>query len=382
MIDYVSFLKECLTPFHTVKYIKDLLNNCGFKEYKINDKVQTGKYYYIYRTMMVIFKIPKNPSFFRIIGTHNDSPVLKLKPNPFFSSGNMTMLNLKTYGGGLFHTFFDRPLVLGGLIISKDGEKVITMKDVAYIPSLAPHSAREIYKDGFTYNREDHLKAILLKEELKELLSDALSFDLSLIEERITDTGEFILSGRQDNLSSTYCAVKAIIDDVSNDFVSMVSIFDHEEIGSETVSGAQSSVFSSLIDNISRHLNIHTFTTSMFLSADAGHCDHPNYAERADKHHPVKFNEGTIIKYGSGYATEVYGSSFIKTLNGKYQIMNVKNNVPCGGTIGSMVSVKLGIPSVDVGVPLLGMHSCCEIVAKKDIDFLSELMVEFFNKNG
>lgn len=380
MLNYVSFLKKCLTPHHTAKFIKELLLEKNYEEFNFDKKISKGNYFYIYKTMIVIFKIPDNPLFFRIIGTHCDSPVLKLKPNPLILQENLKILNLKTYGGGLFHTFFDRPLSIAGLVIRNEKEEIIEISNAAYIPSLAPHSAREIYKDGFTFDKENHLKAVLLKEELLPFLENSLSFDLSLLEERVTETDEFIFSGRHDNLSSTYSAVKCILEDVSDQFICMTAIFDNEEIGSETVCGAQSSVFSKFLEKLANDLKISSFTNSFFLSADAGHCDHPNYLEKTDKNHPIKFNKGTVIKYGSGYSTDVYGSALIKSLGADYQVMCVKNGVPCGGTIGSMISVKLGMPCVDIGAPLLGMHSCCEMVAKKDIEHLNTLMKEFFNK--
>ncbi|TBU10214.1 M18 aminopeptidase I zinc metalloprotease [Hamiltosporidium tvaerminnensis] len=464
--EYLNFLKDSPTPYHATQNIKKILLTHNFKELKsLPTDLQPGKYFLIqHLTLLIAFIVPpKTPTSIKIVATHNDSPVLKLKPNHQYTESNIFLSSLQPYGGGLWHTWFDRPLGVAGLVITQDMKKTLINinEPFFYIPSLAIHLDNTgIYKNGFQYDKETHLNAITdLKSKQDNSLSrqnstledskvegnirqstnqnnssilnyiskkynlkeEILSHDLSLFDLSIPQTGgvsnNFIFSARQDNLFSTFCAIKAITDisdisntitsdasntsntsDTSNTFntsntsntsnisntitsntsntsLNIVAVFDNEEIGSTTVTGARSDFFIKTIKNIICILKINlqkVYTNSIIVSTDVAHCRHPNYTDKSEKNHSVLLGEGVVIKYSNRYATDIMSSAVMKRLflknKIKYQEFVLKNNMVGGSTIGPMLAFGLGIRGVDIGAPLLGMHSVSEVSCVYDLD--------------
>ncbi|KAF7684775.1 putative aspartyl aminopeptidase [Astathelohania contejeani] len=375
---YLKFIHKSPTPYHAISQIKNHLIKRGFTEIKKEYSKEPGKYFIINDyTMIVAFTIPQNSNKLRIIATHCDSPALKLKPKFRYSSGNLNMARVRPYGGGLWHTWFDRPLGVAGLIVDTDLKHRLVQTDVpaVIIPSLAIHLSDR--SDSFKYNKEIHLNGILTTNNLFDE-SKILSHDLSLVEmEAPVKSGDLMFAGRQDNLSSTFCAIEALEE---GEDINVVAVFDSEEIGSETMTGAQSAAFKRILERITG--SSLDKIKSFIISADAAHGKHPNYPEKSEAFHDVELGGGVVIKISNKYATTAVSSAIIKKLmldnKLKYQEFVLKNDMAGGSTIGPMLSSGLGIRCIDLGIPLLGMHSVKEISSVTDLEELFELFNLFY----
>lgn len=389
--EYLEFLNTSPTPFHaTVNCIKLLTNSNFTRVTEIPNK--PGKFYIKFnKTLLVAFIIPNTPKLLKIVATHNDSPVLKIKTN-----GINNIISLKPYGGGLWHTWFDRNLGIAGLVVDKTlkSHLINVCKPVVYIPHLAIHlDINRIYDGGFAYNKEKHLKGISGYQHINEIVKDGselfkendtndiLSHDLMLYDmEKATLGGnmdQYIFSARQDNLLSTFCAIKAIDQGYCEDSINMVSVFDAEEIGSETVSGAQSHLFVELCNNLAVKYNL-VKKDSLIISCDVAHALNVNYMENYEHCNTPLLGKGMVIKYSNRYATNAYTSAIIKKIACKYQEFSPRNDCVGGGTIGPMLVCRTGIQGVDIGAPLLGMHSIKEVAHVDDVVDNLHLFTEFF----
>lgn len=372
---YIEFLNNSPTPYHATKNCQSMLESRQFKRVYELPKAP-GKYFMKFnKTLLIAFVVPETPKILKIIATHNDSPVLKIKTN-----GVDDLICLKPYGGGLWHTWFDRNLGIAGQVIDDDlkSHLVNVSKPVVYIPHLAIHLDKSgIYKNGFTFDRETHLKGISGFLNINEIVvsgngpanKNILSHDLSLYDIEGASLGgkdsQYIFSARQDNLLSTFCGICAV-DEVCEDSINMVCVFDAEEIGSETVSGAQSNLFVEVINGLVSHYNINK-NDSLIVSCDVAHALNVNYPEMYEKNNTPVLGGGMVIKYSNRYATNTFTSAIIKKIAGRYQEFMPRNDCPGGGTIGPMLVCGTGIKGVDIGAPLLGMHSIKEVSHVDDI---------------
>ena len=317
-----------------------------------------------------------------------------------------TQLAVEPYGGGLWHTWFDRDLGLAGRVVLKDHkdkveERLINLsKPLLRIPSLAIHLDRSV-REAFKINPEVHLMPILglgddSGKALLELLglekeTLLLSHELCLYDLQEAALGglhdEFVLSARLDNLTSSYCALEAALEETTafNDHaITIIAMFDDEECGSESAWGANSSFLEAILERIVAGLNGQKSNStdalfralcarSLLVSADMAHGVHPNYPEAHDEGHRPHLGKGLAIKYNSNgrYATSAIPAAHIKRLAGvlgvPIQEFMVRNDCSCGSTIGPMLSARLGVMAVDLGIPQLAMHSIREIAAVSDI---------------
>lgn len=374
---YLTFLDDSPTPYHATEKCEQILRKKGFVLSK-NLNVP-GKIFFKRDTVLIAITIPPNPSKISIVGVHNDSPVLKIK-NKINNS-----LKLKTYGGGLWHTWFDRTLGIAGQVIDKDLKSHLVKidKPVVYIPSLPPHlDMRDVYKDGFSYNKEKHLVGVCDMEGIESICeNEVISHDLSLFDTQRAVRGgmknEFVYSARQDNLLSTFCAIEAINE--STDSINIVAVFDSEEIGSETIDGAKSAYFTKIINELVTIYEI-DIDKSIIISCDVAHGYNPNYSEKFDSESRPVLGGGMVIKYSSRYATNNYTSALIKLMMGKFQEFALRNDCLGGGTIGPMLVCNTGIQGVDIGAPILGMHSIKEMSHVDDIYDNYVLFRKFFGQ--
>jgi len=442
-------------------YCKRKLASNGFKElvetenWSLQNK---GKYFFTRNnTTIVAFTIGANyhpnTTGFKIIGAHTDSPCLRLSPISKLSTQNFNQACVQLYGGGLWHTWFDRDLTLAGRIIHKDakGHYDSTLwrakKALVRIPNLAIHLTTDRAK--FEPNNESHLRPIFStqvyenldkpeepKTEIKEKkdegtqsssivnkhykgLLDLITNDTGIEAKDIIDLDfvfadsqpaallgiydEFISSPRLDNLFSSYNALNAIIvpESVSESFVNVICLFDHEEIGSESAQGAASNLLLQNLKRIygvmerehfgekSKEIHPDSFEkavqNSFFISADMAHSIHPNYSEKHQQNHQPKINQGIVLKINANqrYATDGVSGGIIRILADMAKIpiqdFVVKNDSPCGSTIGPIVSAKTGIKTVDIGAPQLSMHSIREICGVLDAYYYDRLFKEFFS---
>lgn len=456
----VDSLNYSVSHYQAVELCSNNLKKAGFNYLNESEnwKLKPGHKYFFTRNQSALIaftvgsKINLNNTKFKIIGTHTDSPNLRLAPNCLKKNGLCEKLNLERYGGGQWQTWFDRDLSVCGKILYNDENNNIKTKIVRIneplfnIPSLAIHLVSGSNKP-YDWNNETHLKAIMsmglgietekednkddinnesknkqtsktseldkkLGSKLTELLSknaginkeQLLDFDLVLYDVQPSTifgvNNEFISSGRLDNLGSTLVANDAIIESSNNienqDFINVVAMFDNEEVGSTSFQGADNDLFAKTLERIfntietnSNNLNKDSFLTavnkSFVISADLAHSTHPNYEEKHQSSHKVDMHSGVVIKINAmlRYATDKEGGYIIKDVckkaNVPYVEFIVRQDSPCGSTIGPYLSSHLGIKTVDIGVGIWAMHSIRETGSAVDFYHYYLFMKEFFD---
>ncbi|KAG5636853.1 hypothetical protein H0H81_006605 [Sphagnurus paluster] len=408
-----------------------------------------GKYFFTRnQAALLAFTIPakwKQGAGLSIVATHVDSPNLKVRPISKRSKSGYLQVGVETYGGGIWHSWLDRDLSLAGrVIISEQGgrfrSKLVKIdRPLLRIPTLAIHLDRNV-NETFKFNQETEFVPILgLMEnqlnaikgessdngdkserreasqkassiqanhhsELLALLAGELSvaaeeihdFELSLFDTQPATLGginnEFIFSPRMDNLVSSFCAVEAIAESASAQIfpslegnVNCIALFNHEEIGSVSTSGAESSLIPSLLNRLSPTpaTLAQSISRSFLISADMGHAVHPNYITKHEEKHKPIMNGGIVIKTNAKqrYATDAISTFILKQLverkGGKVQEFEVRNDMACGSTVGPMLS-KIGIRTVDVGNAMLSMHSIRETAGSHDVQNAIDLFTSFF----
>ena len=348
-------------------------------------------------------------------------------------------VGVETYGGGLWHTWFDRDLSVAGKIVVNEGTLnnpilheylVDVKKSILRIPSLAIHLDRSVH-EGFKFNNETNLTPILCTdskrnsnsedisgivgshhlelleavcEESKKSPSQIVNVDLCLYDtQAATVSGvkdEFIHSARLDNLFMSFCTLSSLLESVECSLegfgIRTAILFDHEEIGSQSAQGADSSIIEVILRRIIGSIEPSApffeafpriISRSLIVSADMAHAVHPNYAEKHEECHRPRMHKGLVIKYNSNqrYATSARSAAYFKTLAARSDIpiqeFMVRNDSPCGSTIGPILSSKLGIPAIDVGVAQLSMHSIREMAGIDDIDHSVRLFSAFYSQN-
>ncbi|OMO69157.1 Peptidase M18 [Corchorus capsularis] len=445
--DLLDYLNESWTQFHATAEAKQQLIAAGFHLLNENDEwdLKPGGRYFFTRNMscLVAFAIGEKYSVgngFHVIAAHTDSPCLKLKPKSASSKSNYLMLNVQTYGGGLWHTWFDRDLSVAGRVIvrASDGSflhKLVKVKrPLLRVPTLAIHLNRTVNTDGFKPNLETHLVPLLAtkpeeapaesKEKntlpskaahhplLLQILSDELCCnvdDILNIELNICDTqpsclgganNEFIFSGRLDNLASSYCALRALVDSCgspgalsSEHAIRMVALFDNEEVGSDSYQGAGApTMFQAMRRIVGSLANSYVgesafdraIRQSFLVSADMAHGVHPNFMDKHEEHHRPEMHKGLVIKHNANqrYATSGVTSFLFKEVakihNLPTQEFVVRNDMGCGSTIGPILASGVGIRTVDCGIAQLSMHSVREVCGKEDIDIAYKHFKAFY----
>ncbi|KAH7105570.1 aspartyl aminopeptidase [Auriculariales sp. MPI-PUGE-AT-0066] len=346
---------------------------------------------------------------------------LRVRPISNRTKEGYLQVGVETYGGGIWHTWFDRDLSVAGRVIVSDGAggfaaKLVQVdKPILRIPSLAIHLDRNV-NSSFGPNLETHLIPILgmagatlnktsaagagstkpsHQPGLMALLAGQVSckpeeifeIDLSLYDTQPATIGgldsEFIFSPRMDNQFSSFCAVDALINSVSNGptggATNAIVLFNHEEIGSGSTIGAQSDLVDLLVGRLDADRS-----KSFIISSDMGHAVHPSYKDKHQDEHKPLINQGVVIKTNASqrYATDSIGSFLVRRLvekrGGRVQQFEVRNDMPCGSTVGPMLSSRTGIRTVDVGCAMLSMHSIRETAGTADVDSMINLFEEFF----
>ncbi|XP_052167366.1 probable aspartyl aminopeptidase [Oryza glaberrima] len=446
--DLLDYLNESWTQFHATAEAKRQLLDAGFTLLSENDDwdLQPGGRYFFTRNMSCLIAFAVGEKYklgngFNIIAAHTDSPCLKLKPrSASFKSGHQ-MVNVQTYGGGLWHTWFDRDLTLAGRVILKDAdgsfkhELVKVSRPLIRVPTLAIHLDRTVNSDGFKPNLENHLVPLLATKHeettansseknspsstkvvhhplLLQVLSDEIgckSDEIIGMELNVCDTqpsclgggnNEFIYSGRLDNLASCYCALRSLMDsskmpeELSNEkAIRMIALFDNEEVGSNSMQGAGApTMFHAMrriVDSL-MHQSMgegaldRAINSSFLVSADMAHALHPNYPDKHEEHHRPELQKGLVIKHNANqrYATSAVTAFLFKEIarhhNLPVQEFVVRNDMGCGSTIGPILASGVGIRTVDCGIPQLSMHSVREMCGKEDVDTTYRHFKAFF----
>ena len=422
--ELIDFIYESPSAFHAAESVKNQLKANGFKELKDQDrwKLQNEGKYYVTKNDSALFafvvgKGSPAEKGFKIIGAHTDSPSFRIKPNPEITSEDTYVkLNTEVYGGPILNTWLDRPLAVAGRVTLK-GENLLNPltklvninRPILIIPNLAIHMNREVNK-GVELNRQKDTLPLLslineemqkgsyllntVAAELKVSAADILDFDLFLYEfEKGSIIGlnnEFISSPRLDDLAMVHAGIKALISIDVSEAANVMACFDNEEVGSSTKQGADSELLSNLLERIVLALGgdredfFRAVSRSFMISADLAHAVHPNSGEKADPINRPVINKGPVIKLAANqsYTTDsnsaaVYELICIQAGVPVQRYVN-RSDSPGGSTIGPISSTHLAIRSVDMGTPILAMHSIRELGGVLDHSFVLKSFEEFY----
>ncbi len=411
-----SFIQRATSSYMVVEQVSNILENAGFVSLDMSDEweLAKGKSYYVklYDTSLLAFTVGKEDGQLRIAAAHTDSPALKLKASCGMNTEGCLRLNVEVYGGAILHSWYNRPIGISGRVYIK-GEDVLhpiginfdTMESVGIIPELAIHMNNEVNKGVAISPAKDMLPVLALDVE-EDYFNDYLASSLKVSKEDILDyelyvyicengvvTGlnkDLYTAPRIDNLTSVHACVEGIINGSRGNGINVAVIFDNEEIGSATKQGAGSQILSFILEKIYASLGydrqrlINDYFEGMMLSVDVAHGVNPNRPEKSDSINKVRLNKGVVIKTTGTYAYDGKSIAVIKGLcdkyNISYQVFTKQSDARGGGTLGAIADTMVPITTLDIGVPIWGMHSAREIMGTKDEEQLESLIKHFFSE--
>jgi aspartyl aminopeptidase len=388
-----DFLTASPTPWHAACEAGQILSQAGFHRLDpaaIEWEVQGPGAFVVLGGLLVAWRWPEKLCGLRLGTAHTDSPCLRIKPRATKRSLGATTLGVEVYGGMLLHTWFDRALEIAGRVHDKDGVQhlVRLASPRPVLPSLAIHLDREVNERGPQIQRELHLPPMvcLADWDLQDALTEAIgtepmSFDLCLVDSapaQRVGAGELLQSGRLDNLASCHALLEAFMS--LEDFKAwpVIALFDGEEIGSEIAGGARSNTLLHLLERAASCLGatrtrwLALLSDSMGLSADMAHAVHPNHPGKHDLSNAPFLGQGPVLKSNASYryATDGQSAAVLRRLARQADIplqeFAMRADLGCGSTVGPSLSSAFGMPVVDCGAPLLGMHSARELMAIDD----------------
>jgi aspartyl aminopeptidase len=413
--DLIHFIAKSPSTFHAVRGIKAALLYAGFTEIREEDtwQIEKGSKYVVTRngSALMAFTVPQEGAeAFHITASHCDSPTFKIKEDPEIADGPYVKLNVEGYGGMIMSTWLDRPLsVAGRLLVTENGhlaEKLVAIDGtMLVIPSVAIHMDRsvnqhkewKVQKDmlplyGMTGAKTPFMDVIAASAKVKA--EDILSHDLILYS-RVPGTiwgeeREFISSPKLDDLQCAFACFRGFTQGEKEKYISVYALFDNEEVGSATSQGAGSTFLANTLERLARSLGYSYDETmamiarSFMISADNAHSVHPNHPEYADPVNRPVINGGIVIKYSAAqkYATNAFSAAYFKKLCKDHDIptqtfTNHSDN-PGGSTLGNISNTVIAMPTVDIGLPQLAMHSSYETAGVKDTAYLVDAVTKFY----
>ena len=434
--DLLAFIDESPTPYHAVRVAIARLEAAGYSALDETAmwSLAPGDRRYVVRAggSLAAFEVGSSaPSEagFRVVGAHTDSPNLRIKPTADVRSKGYHQLAVEPYGGVLLHTWLDRDLSLAGRVSLRAGSRTETRlvdfeRSILRIPNLAIHLYRELSETGLKLNPQQHMVPVLglgedasfvdlLCEELGQTgarpkADEILAWDLMAYDvqpaTRSGARGEFIHAARLDNLASSHAGLAALVaagEGGPCEATRMVVLYDHEEVGSRSTQGAGGTFLGDTLERVVAcaddratsearagrdwaQSRARAISRSWLISADMAHAIHPNYADRHEPGHMPRIGAGPVIKTNSNqsYATDAESAGFFASLCGRVgvtpQNFVVRSDLGCGSTIGPISAARVGIRTVDVGSPMLSMHSCREMAGCDDVAAMVDVLSEFF----
>lgn len=424
--DLIGFLDASPTPYHAVAETARRLDTAGYRALREQDawELAEGDRCYVVRAggSLVAFEMgnaePADAGF-HLIGAHTDSPNLRLKPRADLKASGYRQLAVEPYGGVLLYTWLDRDLGLAGRVSVAAGEEPRTVlvnlhRAVARVPSLAIHLHRELRTDGLKINEQTHMPPMIGLESAPELASllaeefeaigeepvdvdDILGFDLMFYDLQGATvggiSGDFLFSGRLDNLASSHAALSALLRAGESEapFTRVVTLHDHEEVGSRSSTGAGGTLLLDTLDRLALltsggdpEARPRAIARSTMISADMAHAVHPSHAERHEPGHRPVIGGGPVLKVNAGqsYATDAETAAMFASVCRRADVplqhFVARSDVGCGSTIGPISAARVGLRTVDVGNPMLSMHSCREMAGTADVEPMIRAMTTFF----
>ena len=425
----LDFIDASPSPWHAVATVSQQLIAQGYQALSETSAWQltpSGKYFVVRGGASIIaFSMGSQPlveTGFRLIGAHTDSPGLRLKPQAAFGSSGLIRIGVEVYGGPILATFADRDLSIAGRVIVKtmvksgaDIQTHLIKFDQALmrLPNLAIHMNREVNDKGLKFQKQDELPLIFgeskegieadqqfmqqIADALKVNTADILTWELNVFD---TQKGgfwganqEFIANSQLDNLASCHAALTALLANNNSATTNIIALFDHEEVGSESASGASGSFLNDVISRITTHENLNAadklraLAHSFFISADMAHAYHPNFSGSYDSRHHVLVNKGVVIKsncnhrYASNADTTARFMQICNESDVPYQQYVHRTDLGCGSTIGPIIAAQLGVATVDVGCPMWAMHSLRESAGALDHHYMIRALSKAFSSN-
>jgi len=424
--ELLAFIGDSPTPFHAVALLVSLFEKEGFERLHETQRwdIKPGGRYVVTRndSSLIAFTTGQSPfcdTGLSMAGAHTDSPCLKVKPVPDMENGGGTRLGVEVYGSPLLTTWFDRDLSLAGRVsTTRDGEKtprvehtLIDLKrPVAVIPNLAIHLDRNANKQR-QVNPQTELPPLtalpgelprdlrsLLQKELAamEIVVDSgstLEYELSLYDTQAPAylgwNRELITGARIDNLLSCFTLAHALVG-ATDRSPSLVVFNDHEEVGSHTPAGAGGNFLVQVLERLIPDPEERAMASarSLMVSSDNAHALHPAHLQKYDPDHSPRLNQGPVIKYNASqrYATSSTTAAYFREICRRtgvpVQAFAMRNDMPCGTTIGPLTAAATGIPTLDIGVPMLAMHSIRETAGCEDAFYLYRAMTDFFQSRA
>lgn len=413
--DLCAFIDTAPTPYHAVAEATSRLASVGYAPLDEREvwSLGPGDRRYLVRGegSLVAFQVgtlsPAEAGF-RVIGAHTDSPNLRIKPRPDVESHGYRQIAVEAYGGVLLHTWLDRDLSIAGRVALNSGDAprsvlVDFQRPLVRVPSLAIHLSRGVNRDGLKLDAQQHLVPVAGLEDgppLPELIAvelrangvadatakDVLAWDLMLYDTQPSGVagarGEFVLAPRLDNLASCHAALSALAGIPASPvpFTRVVVLYDHEEVGSRSAQGAAGPVLADALDRIVQGFKggepqglARAAAASSLISADMAHAVHPNHSDCHEPGHRPVIGKGPVIKvhasqaYASDAGTAALFASLCARVGVEPQHFVSRNDMPCGSTIGPITAARVGVRTVDVGNPMLSMHSCREMAGTADV---------------
>jgi aspartyl aminopeptidase len=424
--DLLAFIDASPTPYHAVAEVSRRLAQAGFREASESElwTLSPGERRLVVRNggSVLAFQVGSESPVeggFRIVGAHSDSPNLRAKPLADVTAHGYRQLAVEPYGGILLHTWLDRDLSLAGRVTLRErgGARTVLVdfaRPLVRIPSLAIHLNREIREGGLKLNPETQSVPIVGLEgapPLAQLVAtelraqqladvgpeDVLAHDLMLYDTQpsaaLGADGAFLVAPRLDNLASCHSAVSALLGAAGGELgraTRAIVLYDHEEVGSQSAQGAAGTFLLESLERIVAGFKggepqgfPRARARSQLVSADMAHGVHPNFAEKHEPHHRPVLGKGPVIKtnVNQSYASDAKSAGAFAALCAELDVrpqhFTPRNDGPCGSTIGPITAARTGISTVDVGNPMLSMHSCREMAGAADVEPMIRVLQAF-----